>query len=267
MTHQAYNKAPGLNWSRLKTIAESPRAYHYWATHERPDTPAMLLGRAIHAAVLEPESYARDYLVRPEEIDGRTKEGKAWLATAKATGCEVLTPPQGAAVEAIIEHLIRHPAWSLLVDTQREVTARWETAGIACKGRLDAVARDRVVDLKTTTQFRGYDRDHARMLTHGQLAWYVDGAVAAGLCDPSPDAYVIVLQTVPPYDVRAVRLSESHLAAGRALCWRLLDTWTRYHADESREDGPEWWPGAHPQIETMDLPPWAPGVDEISEEW
>ena len=44
---------------------------------------------------------------------------------------------------------------------------------------LDAVAPDRVVDLKTTRDMSKFPRDAANLLYHGQMAWYLDGAIAA----------------------------------------------------------------------------------------
>jgi hypothetical protein len=41
---------------------------------------AMTIGTAVHMALLEPIRFAEEVVVKPDDIDGRTKAGKEWLA-------------------------------------------------------------------------------------------------------------------------------------------------------------------------------------------
>ena len=77
-----YADIAALNWSSLKHMAESPLAYRWHLAHPREDTPALRLGRAVHARILEPAEYERRWAVAPQ-CDRRTKAGRAewdeWL--------------------------------------------------------------------------------------------------------------------------------------------------------------------------------------------
>jgi hypothetical protein len=65
MTREEYDATPGLNYSGLRDLAISPlRFWHNWLNPERveePPTPAMQIGSALHAAVLEPSAFDKRY--------------------------------------------------------------------------------------------------------------------------------------------------------------------------------------------------------------
>jgi hypothetical protein len=71
----AYRADPALNWSLIKTIAKSPLHFRHRRDNPRPDSPTFRVGRAVHAAILEPERFAADWVV----YAGR-RAGKAWTA-------------------------------------------------------------------------------------------------------------------------------------------------------------------------------------------
>lgn len=249
-----YADIEALNWSSLRHMATSPLLYRWRQDHPREDTPALALGRAVHCAILEPDLYDSRYLVRPEGLDGRTREGKAWLADAGASGREVLTAEQGEVVAACAASVLghRHAAY-LLAGTRREETVTWTApGGVAAKGRLDACSADRLIDLKTTREIGRFERSAADLLYHGQLAWYRDGAVAAGAVSADAAVYIVAVETSEPYDCGVWLVPGVVLEAGRELYSRLLGIWV-----ECRAAGI--WPGRYPGIETYELPPWAAG--------
>ena len=144
--------------------------------------------------------------------------------------------------------------------TRREESIVWTVDGVQCKGRIDAIADDRIVDLKTTRDLQIFvRRDAAQMLYHGQLAWYLDGAIAAGACSPDAAAYVVAVETTDPYDVACFRLGEQSLDAGRALWRRLLDEWVT-----CRDAGV--WLGQYPSETVLEMPSWAAGMRLEDEE-
>jgi PDDEXK-like uncharacterized protein DUF3799 len=61
---------------QLDSLARSPAHYRAALEQPRKRTAAMVFGTAVHAAVLEPEEFARCYATDPG-IDRRTKAGKA----------------------------------------------------------------------------------------------------------------------------------------------------------------------------------------------
>lgn len=79
MTNAQYHAAEGVSKSDLDLVHISPA--HYKARKgNTAQTPAMLIGSALHKLVLEQESFDKEFAVLPE-IDRRTKEGKALYGT------------------------------------------------------------------------------------------------------------------------------------------------------------------------------------------
>ena len=66
-----------LSKSRLDLLAQAPEAYKASLTAPREDTKALRVGSALHKLVLEPDTFGAEFAVKPEDINRRTKEGKA----------------------------------------------------------------------------------------------------------------------------------------------------------------------------------------------
>lgn len=259
-----YDEIEAMNWSSLKLMDTSPLMYHWRQTHPRPDTPSFLLGRAIHCAILEPDQFDSRYIIRPEKLDGRTKAGKAWLADVPKD-VETLPAAKGEVIKECTASVLRHPDFDILECTRREVTATWtDRSGVKCKGRLDAVGPRHFVDLKSCDDLGRFERDAAKFLYHGQLAWYLDGAIQSGLMtqesDEPPDeldederftpmsqAYIVAVETSEPYDCGFFRVPEYAIECGRELYRRLLDLWI------SCRDA-DVWPGRFQVLTDLELP-------------
>ena len=75
LDNELYHKAYGLSCSDLKVMLRSPAHYHASLLFPQKTTPEMLLGSALHTAVLQPELFDEEYMELPK-LDRRTKEGK-----------------------------------------------------------------------------------------------------------------------------------------------------------------------------------------------
>lgn len=244
-----YGEIDALNWSSLKHASTSLRLYRWRQTHPRPDTAALSMGRAIHAAILEPEEYSARYCVRPDGLDLRTRAGKEWRDSVG--DCDVLPADKAAVIEQCARSVAEcREAVALLEGTEREVPLTWQIDGVDCKGRLDALKRSALIDVKTCRTLEWFPRDSATYLYHGQLAWYRDGAVAAKLLDEDAETYVIAVETSEPYDVIVYRYPSWVIEVGRRLYFRLL-------ADVRVAEHTGQWPGRAEGIVDMDLPRWA----------
>jgi hypothetical protein len=94
-------------------------------------------------------------------------------------------------------------------------------------------------------------RDASALLYHGQLAWYHEGAIAAGVLPPDADPpSVVAVQTTEPFDVMAFRMTPQALAAGRLLWQSLI---RRYSACQAAD----YWPGVAPTVLDYEVMPWA----------
>jgi len=252
-----YELIDALNWSSLRHMATSPLLYRWRIDHPRPDSAALSMGRVIHCAVLEPDEFASRYIPQPSDIDLRTKAGKEWRETVGDR--ELIKPADWAVVDRCVAAVNAHePAHDLLAATKRELPAVWLKHGINCKARIDALKPGVIVDLKTTRDLGRFPRDAAELYYHGQLAWYLDGAVAAGLLSPDSDAYIVAVETSEPFDVAAFRLPQYVVQEGRNLCERLFSLWLEC-------DRSGCWHGRFPAVTDLELPRWA--YAEQEEDW
>lgn len=263
MTFTEYLALPGVNWSTLKEMEDSPLALLHRQTTPSPDTPAKVLGRATHTAVLEPERFDQDVVV----YEGR-RAGKAWLAFQEANeGRTILKPAEHDSCQAMAEAVRNDAAaWPYLIHGEPELSLQWVDPEyeVPCKGRLDwltvLAGKVTLADLKTARDIteRGIGKAGAAYGYHGQLAYYVDGLAALGV-------YVdrVVMVTVAnsaPHDVGVFFIERDTLAVGREWYRGLM---ARYV--ECRKSGR--WPGRYDGVEqVLDLPGWAPGMPEYDED-
>lgn len=91
MTNDEYHAADGVSKSKLDVFSQSPR--HYWLKYLSPnkkkekDSEALIIGRASHSAVLEPDDFASRYVCVPE--DAPKKPTKAQLEAVKPSEAAV----------------------------------------------------------------------------------------------------------------------------------------------------------------------------------
>lgn len=265
-----YNKIDAVNWSTLVHLATSAKLLEWRRTNPRAETAALRLGTAIHCATLEPERFAREYVAQPDFGDGRTKAAKeakaAWEAERNPAAI-VLDPDEHALAVRCAGAVREHPAArDLLRGGLVEEVLTWtdEETGVACKGRLDYLTPGWVLDLKSmrAETIGAFAREVAGRLYHGQITFYLDGAIASKRVDASSSqAFLLGVQTVEPYDVIPARIMPEDMERGRALYRGLL----RRYA-ECRAAG--WYPGLAPGIVNLSLPEWTRGGEpEQGDEW
>jgi len=188
MDFDTYKASSGLNWSALRQIATSPLMYRYRLEHPLEATPAMALGTAVHAAVLQPDIFETTYRVAEQtQCSATTKAGAqcskgavpggtlcaqhggaAEVEALGAEGITILSADDGETVARCVEAIQRHGAARsmLAMCPEREVSLTWAYPGPAgagrlCKGRLDAIGQDTVIDLKTTRDLAAFERSIA----------------------------------------------------------------------------------------------------------
>jgi len=152
MRFSDYADADGINFSTLKHMGTSPLHYQHALRNPPSQTPAMLLGRATHTAIFEPERFQLDYAIWHGD-----RKGKAYLEfsdEAIQQGRSILKDTEQNTILAIRDS-IRGTAEvaRLLEQGYSEVSLFWNNpaTGLACKGRLDWIACEgAILDLKTT---------------------------------------------------------------------------------------------------------------------
>ena len=254
MSFEEYRNLPGVNFSSLKHIAESPLAYQWHLTQPDEPTPAMLFGSAFHCAILEPDQFDQRYAVRPEGLDLRKTADKQYWAELSA-GKIALTITDAEKIAAMREGLYRNTEIRRLLEAPgtSEATIQWTgPGGRLCKGRLDKYLDDGTIfGLKTTSKFdqRQFQSSAWQMFYHAQWAWYYWGIGELGL-PRGEEMYEAVVQSSGPFDAAIYAVTEPIIEAGRVE----YESWLRTLAQCERTGE---WPGRYPDIVEFLPPKWA----------
>ena len=184
MPDPQYRSADGLNWSALKHIGKSPKHYQHQLGALYSDSASFRLGRATHAAILEPHRFQSDWVIYP----GR-RAGKAWQAFHEEhAGREILNETEHRTAQAMAAAVQAHaPCAERLQEGWAERSIFWDedipcfAEPVTMKARLDWVYRDGeawvLLDVKTARDIsaRGFGSAAGRYLYHGQVAHYLTG--------------------------------------------------------------------------------------------
>ena len=208
--HQDSNS---ISKSHLDVIANgSPK--HYWQKYLNPNrerqepTPAMIMGTAVHTAVLEPDLFPSEVIESPE-FDRRSKVGKAEYEAFQLEhkGRIVLAPEDYATCLAIRDAVHLHPvAGGLLQGGQAEQSfyADDPETGMKIKCRVDYLhnSGEMIIDLKTTDDASpaGFGKSAANFRYPIQTAWY-NGVLDAAFGEHPQDWVFLAIEKRKPYAV------------------------------------------------------------------
>lgn len=263
MASNEYRALPGANWSTLKHILVSPRAYLHACNATVTPTPAMEFGTAVHLALLEGDEFYRRQVVVPDEYTtasggiSTSKAAKEWQASLSADAL-LLTQAQAQAILSICARVDGHrgaTAWLAQADV-REQPVQWvdEDTRTACKACPDAYGNGLLLDVKTWSP-RGdfspdaFMREAISRRYLGQLGFYMQGLGTGGVSIARLG--FLVVQSVAPHDIMAIELDVD--ATDYALR-EATDALAALHG--WRENGGE-DEGVAPDIVTASLPAWA----------
>jgi len=221
-------------------------------------SPALDLGRAVHAAVLEPDDFDARFTALPPEIT--VKRGKAWDAfRAENAGKTVLTAAQMATVDGIRAALaspafecVRNALDFLPIGT--ETPLFFDLHGHACKAKPDRLNALGVVDLKTCDDASpdAFARAASKYGYHRQAAFYLDAVRACGCGVPEQFVFICIEKTEPfTPAIYTFEKNSDFIAAGRLAndrAFALYDALApKYESGEMRTGY-----AAH----NLDLPAW-----------
>jgi len=260
MPAEVYHSTAAMSAGGLKRMRISPA--HFYGLQLDParptsePTPAMRNGTLVHTALFEPDEVAKRYIVKPAGMDGRTKEGKAWVT--ENAGLEIVDSTQMRAAMAQASAVRALPdVAALLADGYGEASAFWidEQTGELCKCRPDwtSPTGDGVilVDGKTCQDAspEGFGRAIWNMSYHLQAAWYADGfQTATGL---RVHGFVFAaVESAWPHAAAAYMLGDDVMDAARRENRRLLNRYA-----ECKRIGI--WPAYGSAVQLINLPAWA----------
>lgn len=260
-----YHARPELSSTEARLILQTPQTYRWAKDHPPLIAPSKKfdVGTAVHSLVL---GKGFPVSIIPDSILGSngaisTKEAKAFVAKARATGNVPLKESDFQTVKEQAEAVLAHPDARALFSQpgNREVTIITEVEGVACRARFDflpnqADHRRVAVDLKTTRDPSklAFEKAVATYEYGIQRAWYLDtlnaetGPMPVGL---EPEFLFVAVGKEPPYLVGVYQMprvwaDKGHVAARRAR--RLFA--------ECTERGE--WPGLPTGVQVLDEPTW-----------
>jgi len=258
VTFDDYRKLEAWNASTLKKVLRSPAH----ALVEHPTSDAMRLGSLAHDALecsIRGVAFADRYVVKPDKLDLRTKDGRKWRADAAAAGCDVVSADMYDAACAIrnnalrasvnaqvaVEDLVRSDQCTV----EETIVSTDEQTGLKVKARLDWRRPDLKIigDWKTCRDARPRDffRSIANFGYHTSAAHYLDISESATFL-------WIAIETDPPYAARCYHATDTSeiIERGRVEVAKALETIKRCI------DAGDWPAYDEPSIEA-ELPKWA----------
>jgi len=248
-TFAEYVARKGINATLLKQVRTSLLHYKWALENDRPDTPAMMLGRAVHTCVFEPDKFPLEYAV----YKGARRAGKDWDAFEAANaGRTILKVNEYDHCLAIRDAVRSHPLVKpYLREGKAEMSLTWkdEDFGFECKGRLDW-ATFVLCDLKTARDVavHRFASNSYGLGYHLQGAFYVDGYEA--VTGERLPFVILAVESNPPHDVAVYRLDDDLVEAGRAEYKGALNL-----IRIAMKTGV--WPGRYTEEQTLRLPKWA----------
>jgi len=220
-TRADYDAIDALNQTSAKLLLKAPAKYAHDKANPRKDSKALREGIMTHAAVLDPETFAK---FKPEpEADKRTKEGKEvhayWASTLQPDDIRCKADEYDNALSYSDALRIAMGRYNIVpIATEVMLTADYM---VPIKGSLDLIAADGYVyDIKTTMEEatpKGFGR---------QLIWSDDFKLQAAwyllLCKLNfgvrPKGFrLLVVEKEAPYLTAVFELHQDLIAEGEAL--------------------------------------------------
>lgn len=258
--------------SGLKQMLRSPAHFHEWVNNPDADktSPALEFGKLLHCAVLEPEVFAREYIVEPKDAPAYP-QARSWASAKSAPdverakdfwreweaahkGMTRVTVADYDKVQRMADSAMSHPvARGLLVGGQREISFSWpdEDSGIDCKARADLyLPGEFLMDLKSCRDAspEGFARAVATYCYDVQQANYLAGIRENG--DSIRWMVFLAIESEAPYVCQPHILDANAESRG----WTLRQRALRKQAECLRTGR---WPGYSDALNELSLPTYA----------
>lgn len=286
MTFDEYRAVDAIHISQLKVMDRSPLHFKHALDNPRKPSAAMLIGTAVHHAILEPDKFKTDYTTIPDmptrskadkdafaarciEIAGDritpeeagtfnfgNEEGRShFFTTLEKRGVTILKESDYKDVVAMRDSVMANTTagWLAKADGGCEASAFWTDThtGVQCCARFDKHIESQrfIVEIKTTVDAREHEfmRDSASYGYGLQAAWYLWGAKE--ITGKAHTHVTIAVENTAPFGVSVFVLDNASLEHSYARNRQLL---ARYA--ECRKSGI--WTGYPDKAVQVSLPKW-----------
>lgn len=256
----AFTPSMSVSSSNLRTAWSKSPAHMFakWAHNPNriedggDETKWMRFGRAAHHLFLGEDDFSTQFVMQPGQYsDAKTGEIKPWSNNANVcrawhgqqrdAGRTVLTQNELDKVLPMVANLKLDPLVSsgaLRGLVEHSMVAQDNETGLWLKSRPDVIPHDGdYVDLKMTSDVT----DLAIMGSLKNFGYHMQGGLVWEVCEqlglPFTSFTLLLIETEPPYCVRAVPLTDDDLSRGRLQCRAMLRL-TRACIDKGHWPGP-----------------------------
>ena len=140
-----------LSSSSIKLLLDSPKKYKYITKYGSEQTSAFALGWLFHTCILEPDVFSSQIFV-----DVQSKNTKAYKLAKEEHG-KVFTIKEKYQAERLADAFLRNEyALKLITDCEFETPAIGMISGYPFRGKADVLDSYRIIDLKTTSDLKGF---------------------------------------------------------------------------------------------------------------
>jgi len=253
-----------LRSSLLKQILVTPWHFQHSLQNPKKETVAMTKGTALHAALLEPESFQRRFAVVPK-IDRRVKDGKLrWQAFVEANRGKTLIQTKDVKLIQILRRSISQNSRAralLTMPGTSEASLYWTdvTTGVKLKARMDRLITEPsrlLLEVKSTGNAtkRQFQKKIIEYDYHFSLAMYREG-LKSQFGEYPPVVFLVIEDET--WQICLYSPDRKMLAEGHRRFRSALDTFAKCR-------GANQWPGYQPNsmIEEISLPRWASRATE-----
>jgi hypothetical protein len=257
--NEDYHAGPGISSSNV-ILAGGQSPAHFKAAKANPKepTPALIMGNAIHVAVLEPELLDDYVTFVPDDCKGNSGAAKAAKKDflEESAGKYILPSEEDFdRVRRIADSVYAHgPASRLLTGGKPESSGYWKDpeTGLLMKLRSDYLRVDDgiSVNLKSATDAseREFQRSVAQYKYHWQTGIYCDGLQV--ITGREFTEVHLVVEKEPPFAIGLYVLDYATLEKAREQYRPVIN-----RLSECESSGI--WPGYSEEVQTMNLPAWA----------
>lgn len=141
-----------LSFSSIKAFLNSPQDFVRYKTSKKEPTQAMVIGKAIHCKILEPDKFDEQYMVLV--ADRRTTVGKEAYAKAIESGKEILSQEDMTKINNMYNVVMNNPVSRGILDsiTETEVKIEFKEEGFDILGYIDGRSDKINLELKSTSK-------------------------------------------------------------------------------------------------------------------
>lgn len=247
-----YFEAPGVNWSSLKHMRDSPMAYRYNIENPPADKEVLAIGRAIHCAVFEPDQYGARFSV----FYGAKRAGSEWNEfVVEHEGTTILRAVDNQMVQNVANAVLSHPLAAQYISggtVEQPIFWTDPATGLRCKAKPDLIHSSTriLLDLKScrSADGRRFGAESARFAYPQQLAHYRAGC-EHGLGWRPEKVLIVAVEKTAPHDVGVFEVDPVALDIAAQEVESLLQRLKECRATEQ-------WPGRYTELQALQLPAW-----------